>query len=183
MNLANKITVVRLCLIPIYIVLLMQPQDGTAVIMLSAAGVFVLASLTDALDGYIARRYKFITNFGKFFDTLADKLLTCSAFIALVGLGRFPAWAAIAVIARELAILGLRAIAADKGVIISADKFGKIKTAAQMLAITYLTILPLIYFYPFTAAAANILTWAVVILTVASGLDYLARNRSLFTDF
>ena len=182
MNLANKISVVRMLLIPAYLVLLMWPEGPGRQIHIVAAVVFATASLTDALDGYVARKYNMVTNFGKFFDTLVDKLLTCSAFIALVALGRFPAWAAIIIIARELTISSLRAIASQHGVVIAADTLGKAKTIIQMLGIIYLTLLPIFYFQPMVPTVTSIVVLAAVAITIVSGLDYLVKNKSLFSD-
>lgn len=188
MNLANKISVVRMFLVPVYIVLLLFPEGNRTFlsyegIMVIATIVFVVASLTDALDGYVARKYNLISNFGKFFDPLVDKLLTCSAFIALVSLDRLPAWAAIIIVSREIIISGLRALAAEAGVVIAADKLGKLKTIIQMVCITFLTLLPIFYFQPMVPAMTGLLVLITVIITVSSGLDYLIKNRSLLNDF
>ena len=139
MNLPNKLTIFRVILIPFFIVFLLVPDmpflPSTEWGEWIALAIFVIASLTDMLDGKIARKYNLITDFGKFMDPLADKLLVCSALIALIELGRIPAWMVIVIIAREFTISGFRLVAADKGVVIAASYWGKFKTVFQMVAV------------------------------------------------
>ena len=175
MNLANKITLFRIALIPLYLVLLMR-QNVTAAYI--ATAVFVLASLSDALDGYIARKHSLVTTFGKFFDPLADKLLVCSALIVLSSMGRFPLLGVILIVLRELTITGFREIAVSRGVIIAADKLGKLKAFAQMVAVIALT-LPLGLHQHWLVQA---LAWFAVAATVVSGGSYVVKNIHVFKD-
>ena len=144
-----------------------------------AAAVFVLASLTDMLDGRIARKYNLVTNFGKFMDPLADKLLVCSALIAFVELGYLPAWIVIIIISREFIISGFRLIAADKGVVIAANYWGKFKTTFQMI-MTILLILQLDY--PYADTVEWIFVYIALALTVISLVDYIYRNIGVMSD-
>ena len=132
MNLPNKLTILRTIMIPVFLIFLYIPGLGMTGDVLAAA-IFVLASFTDLLDGKIARKYNLVTNFGKFMDPLADKLLVCSALIALVDLNRIPAWVVIIIIAREFIISGFRLIASDNGVVIAASYWGKFKTTFQII--------------------------------------------------
>lgn len=132
MNLPNKLTILRMIMIPFFVVFLMLPIGGEFVHRYIALAIFVAASLTDTLDGYIARRDHLVTDFGKFMDPLADKLLVCSALICLVETGELPFWIVIIIIAREFIISGFRQIAADNGIVIAASKWGKLKTICQM---------------------------------------------------
>ena len=136
MNLPNKLTILRVIMIPFFIVTLMI--DSIPGGKWIALGLFVIASLTDLLDGKIARKYNLVTNFGKFMDPLADKLLVCSAMIAMIELGRIPYWVVIIIIAREFIISGFRLVASDNGVVIAAGWWGKIKTVVQMIMIIVL---------------------------------------------
>lgn len=167
-NLANRITLTRIFfVVPIVILLYFE---GRLTCWL-AAGLFCLASLTDFLDGHIARRENMVTSFGKFLDPLADKLLICSVLIMFVQLGWVPAWITIVIVGRELAVTGLRAMAVDEGVIIAADKYGKLKTVLQILA-----IIPLLIHYPFLGInpqlVGDIILYAALVLTIVSGLNY-----------
>ncbi len=168
LNLANKITLLRVVAIFPVLVLLAFP---TEINCLLATIIFAIACLSDMLDGYIARRYESVTNFGKFLDPLADKLLICSVFIMLVELGWIPAWISIIVIMREMAVTGLRAVAADDGIVIAADRYGKLKTIFQSVALG-----PLIYHYPVmgidVTIIGNILLAIAVLLTIYSGYRY-----------
>ncbi len=171
LNLANKITLLRIgAIIPI-LFLLAFPNNFTCWL---AFLLFVVASMSDFLDGYIARREGQVTNFGKFLDPLADKLLICSVLIMMVGLGWVPAWVTIIIVVRELAVTGLRAVAADNGVVIAADKFGKAKTVLQLLA-----LIPLLIHYPFWGLnpepLGQLLLYAALVLTVFSGGNYFYR--------
>lgn len=173
MNLPNKLTVLRIILIPVFMVLLMT---GHSVI---SAVVFIFASATDALDGHIARKYNLITNFGKIMDPLADKLLVTAALLGLVQLGHLAFWMVFIILARELLIVSLRAVAASQGIVIAASKWGKLKTISQMVAV----ILMLLGNWPFGWEGfplADIIMWIAVILTVISGVDYIIKNKEVF---
>ncbi len=174
MNLPNKLTTMRIILVPVVVVLLLA-FDGTWS-DIAAAVVYLIAAITDLFDGKIARKYNLITNFGKFMDPLADKLLVCSTLICMVALGRAPAWAVIIIIAREFAISGFRLIAVERGVVIAAGWSGKIKTTLQNIWCMGMLI-------PVTAAWWKTLTTIVmvlaVILTVYSFLEYLFKNQQV----
>lgn len=170
MNLPNKLTILRVLLIPVFVVLLLADFWGKWMDYIALA-VFIIASLTDMLDGMIARKYNLITNFGKFMDPLADKLLVCSAMICLLDLGRIPAWVVIVIIAREFIISGFRLVASDKGVVIAAGYIGKAKTVFQMIMIM-LMILDIEQIQLFT----DIVMYIAVALTIISLVDYIGRN-------
>lgn len=176
MNLPNKLTMLRVLLIPVFVVLLLADFWGKWLDYLALA-VFIIASLTDMLDGMIARKYNLITNFGKFMDPLADKLLVCSAMICLLDLGRIPAWVVIVIIAREFIISGFRLVASDKGVVIAAGYIGKAKTVFQMIMIM-LMILDIEQIQLIT----DIIMYIAAILTVVSLVDYIYRNRSVLKE-
>jgi len=176
MNLPNKLTILRVLLIPVFVVLLLADFWGKWLDYLALA-VFIIASLTDMLDGMIARKYNLITNFGKFMDPLADKLLVCSAMICLLDLGRIPAWVVIVIIAREFIISGFRLVASDKGVVIAAGYIGKAKTVFQMNMIM-LMILDIEQIQLIT----DIIMYIAAILTVVSLVDYIYRNRSVLKE-
>lgn len=178
MNLPNKLTVLRVIMIPVFLVFLLTDCAGGASKYIAAA-VFVLASLTDMLDGKIARKYNLVTNFGKFMDPLADKLLVCSALIAFVELGYLPAWIVIIIISREFIISGFRLIAADKGVVIAANYWGKFKTTFQMI-MTILLILQLDY--PYADTVEWIFVYIALALTVISLVDYIYKNIGVMSD-
>lgn len=172
MNTANKLTLLRVLMIPIFLLLLYFDHPYFAL------GIFILASLTDFLDGYIARHYNQITDFGKFMDPLADKLLVTSALIWFVEVGFMPGWALLLVIAREFAVTGLRLIAVDKGRVIAAGWSGKVKTAATMVCVCLMLI-------PFASAPLllhHICIWVIVVTTVYSGIEYFVVNRDVFRD-
>ena len=174
MNLPNKLTLLRMALIPFFIVFLLMENYYTA------AFLFIVASLTDFFDGYIARRYHLITSFGKLMDPLADKLLVMSALICLVELGDIPSWMVIIIISREFIISILRAVAASEGIVIAASKWGKYKTVSQMTAIISILLrnYPFeIWRFPFSLIAL----WTAVALTIISGVDYILKNKQLFT--
>ena len=187
MNLANRITLARIFLVPVLMIfLLMRYNIGTFTIgslsmtynELIAALVFILAASTDGLDGYIARKNKIVTNLGKFLDPLADKLLISAALICLVEMQRLEAWIAIVIISREFAVTGLRLVAAAEGLVIAASPLGKLKTWVQIVAITAIMIrnFPFAFFgIPFDDVA----TWAMVVITIYSGYDYFAKNRNV----
>lgn len=177
-NIPNALTVVRILAVPFIIALLYFPSRTTCLI---ATVLFLVAILTDLADGFWARRYNQVTNFGKFLDPLADKILIASVLIMLVELNWIPAWIAIIVIVRELLVTGLRAIAADKGQVIAADKYGKMKTIMQSVA-----LVPLIYHYPvFGVDAAKlgfVLLLVAVVLTLYSGWNYLYSFYRIWGD-
>ena len=175
MNLPNKLTMFRVILIPFFVVFLLV--DITPVDKWIALAVFIIASLTDMLDGKIARKYNLVTNFGKFMDPLADKLLVCSALVCLVAVDRIPAWMVIVIIAREFIISGFRLVASDNGVVIAASYWGKFKTTFQIIMIC-LMIADLAALQLLTA----IVTWVAVILTVLSLVDYLVKNKEVMKD-
>ena len=175
MNLPNKLTVFRVILIPFFVALLLF--DITAYDDWIALAIFIIASLTDFLDGHIARKYNLVTNFGKFMDPLADKLLVCSALICLVELSRIPAWIVIVIIAREFIISGFRLIASDNGVVIAASYWGKFKTTFQIVMIC-LMIANLEPLYLVT----QVVMWAALLLTVVSLVDYLIKNRGVMQE-
>ncbi|MBQ6293655.1 MAG: CDP-diacylglycerol--glycerol-3-phosphate 3-phosphatidyltransferase [Lachnospiraceae bacterium] len=174
MNLPNKLTLMRILMVPAVVVLLLVFDGKWAVI--AAAACYLIAAVTDFFDGKIARKYNLVTNFGKFMDPLADKLLVCSTLVAAVALGRAPAWAVIIVIAREFAISGFRLIAVERGVVIAAGWSGKIKTTLQNIWCIGMLI-------PVEAAWWKTLTTIVmilaVILTVYSFLEYLFKNQQV----
>lgn len=179
MNLPNKITILRVLLIPIFVVFLLV--DSIPYNNYIAGVVFCFACITDTLDGYIARKYNLITNFGKFMDPLADKLLVGAALICFVSKTElcFPAWAAIVIISREFAISGFRLVASDNGIVIAASSWGKIKTISQMimsiLLIFHIDILVFFYLEQF-------FIYASVILTIVSLVDYIYKNRAVLSE-
>ena len=176
MNLPNKLTVLRVVLIPFFVVFMLVDILG-AYDKWIALAIFVVASLTDLLDGKIARKYNLVTNFGKFMDPLADKMLVCSALICLTALDRLPAWITIVIICRDFVISGFRLVAADNGVVIAASYWGKYKTTFQMIMVCLLIadLAPL-------ALVTTIVTWIAVILTIVSLVDYLVKNRSVLVE-
>ncbi len=182
MNLPNKLTMVRVLMIPFFIVFLMMPQINGEIFITPvndyiAFGIFVVASLTDLIDGRIARSRNLVTNFGKFMDPLADKLLVCSALICLIELQRISSWMVIVIIAREFIISGFRLIAADKGVVIAASYWGKFKTTFQMIGVCML-----ILNIEALKIATSVVVWIAVILTVVSLVDYLIKNKEVMRD-
>lgn len=169
MNLPNKLTMLRVLLIPVFVVFMLvniTPYDKWI-----ALGIFVVASLTDMADGKIARKYNLVTNFGKFMDPLADKLLVCSAMIALIELGKIPAWIVIIIIAREFVISGFRLIAADNGVVIAASYWGKFKTTFQMIM-----VILMIADIEALSVVTTVIMYIALILTIVSLVDYLIKN-------
>lgn len=177
MNLANKITLFRVVLVPVFMVLMMIESTACRI---AALVVFIIASLSDAADGYIARNYNQITNFGKFVDPLADKMLTTAAFLILLNYGRMSVWALMIVLAREFMVSGVRLVAAADGKVIAASMWGKLKTVSQMVAIIAAIILLLPLFPEISAKIiTDILVWLSVVFTVISGVDYLWKNRSV----
>ncbi len=177
MNLPNKLTVLRMIMIPFFLVALMV--DDIPYGKWIALALFIIASLTDMLDGKIARKYNLITNFGKFMDPLADKLLVCSAMIALIEIGRIPAWVVIVIIAREFIISGFRLVASDAGIVIAAGWWGKVKTVVQMVMVI---VLICDFGGEVICIIENILIYAALALTIISLIDYLVKNKSVLSD-
>ena len=175
MNTANKLTILRIILVPVFMALLLA--DGTG-FHTAALIVFIIASATDAADGYIARHYNQITTFGKFMDPLADKLLVCSAMICMIPLGKLTAWFVIVIIAREFIISGFRLVAADNGIVIAASYWGKFKTVSQMAMIIVL----IADFGGVFDIIGTVLIWVSLILTVVSLIDYIAKNVQVLTQ-
>lgn len=173
MNLPNKLTLFRVILIPFFLFFLLTGYGG-AYSRWIALGIFVVASLTDLLDGQIARKYHLVTNFGKFMDPLADKLLVCSAMIAFVELGQMPSWIVIIIISREFAISGFRLVAADNGIVIAASWWGKFKTVSQM-AMVILMIADIEQL----ALVTEVIMWLALALTLISMIDYFIKNRGV----
>ena len=178
MNLPNKLTTFRVILIPFFVFFMLAP-NMTGINHYIAAAIFIVASLTDLLDGKIARKYNLVTNFGKFMDPLADKLLVCSAMICLIQTGQLAAWIVVIIIAREFIISGLRLIASDNGVVIAASYWGKFKTTFQMLMVI---VLILNVQMPFFQILGKILTYAALILTVVSLIDYIVKNKDVLKE-
>ena len=177
MNLPNKLTIARVIMIPFFLVFLMT--DFFEAARYAALAIFIIASLTDMLDGKIARKYNLVTNFGKFMDPLADKLLVCSAMIAFTGMGIMPAWIVIIIIAREFIISGFRLIAAEKNVVIAAGMSGKIKTTVQMIMCCLLIArLP----FNFMRYVEQVFIYAALVLTVYSLIVYLVQNKDVLKD-
>ncbi len=179
MNLPNKLTILRVILIPFFVFFLLT--DLVPYHDLIALAIFIVASLTDMADGKIARKYNLVTNFGKFMDPLADKLLVCSAMICLIPLGQLAAWVVVIIIAREFIISGFRLIASDNGVVIAASYWGKFKTTFQMLMIIVL-ILELQFPNAVFHWLGIILTWVALALTIISLIDYIVKNKDVLKE-
>jgi len=177
MNLPNKLTIARVCAIPFFLAALLI--SDAPVWRYIAIVIFILASLTDMLDGYIARSRNLITNFGKFMDPLADKLLVAAALIAMVQLALIPAWVVVVIISREFLITGFRLIAVEKGNVIAADFWGKLKTVSQMVMVV-VVLLPLDFAW--LKVAGIVLIYIAAALTVISAVDYLAKNKGVLKD-
>lgn len=177
MNLPNKLTLMRVVLIPIFVVLLLFNGGQNYTLRIAALIVFCIASFTDFLDGQIARRNNLVTNFGKFMDPLADKLLVCSALICMIELGQLPSWYVITVIAREFIISGFRLVAADNGIVIAASWWGKFKTTFQMF-----TVILLILDIPSLRIVTTVVAGIAFVLTLVSLLDYIAKNYKVITE-
>lgn len=186
-NLANRITIARIFLVPVVIFLLLERYDIWSVTInhrtttgseMIAAFVFIVVASTDALDGYIARKRKLVTNFGKFLDPLADKLLISAVLIGLVEMQRLSAWVAILIISREFAVTGLRLIAAAEGIVLAASKLGKLKTVTQIVAMVAL----IINNFPFSFVGFNfdeVMVYLMVLITLISGIDYFVKNKQV----
>ena len=173
MNLPNKLTVVRMALVPFFVAsLLLSGSNET--LKWVALVLFVVASLTDFLDGYIARKYNLITNFGKFMDPLADKILTISGMICLIELGRIPSWIVVIIVAREFIISGFRLIATEHGIVIAANYWGKWKTTFQMIM-----IILMIMNLPALQMVTTIVMWVALVLTIVSLVTYITQNMDV----
>ena len=177
MNLPNKLTILRVIMIPFFVVALLYDGGENQTLRYVAAAIFIIASLTDMLDGKIARKYNLVTNFGKFMDPLADKLLVCSALICLVELKELPAWMVIVIISREFIISGFRLVASDNGVVIAASYWGKFKTTFQMIAVVLLIV-----GIPALSMVTPAVVWIALILTVISLVDYIAKNVNVLKE-
>lgn len=191
MNIANRLTIARIVMIPLFLLIMCFPKDtlgmvnvfhsNLSVSWVLAMIIFTIASITDFLDGYLARKYHLITNFGKFADPLADKLLVMTAFITLVGASVIPMWIVAVIVCRELAVTGLRLLLVNDGEVLAAAWPGKVKTATQMLAIIFLLIddFP-VKGLPFSIG--TILLYVCLVATVYSGVDYFIKNKHVFAD-
>ena len=177
MNLPNKLTILRVIMIPFFVLALLYNGGENQTLRYVAAAIFISASLTDMLDGKIARKYNLVTNFGKFMDPLADKLLVCSALICLVELKELPAWMVIVIISREFIISGFRLVASDNGVVIAASYWGKFKTTFQMIAVVLLIV-----GIPALSMVTTAVVWIALILTVISLVDYIAKNVNVLKE-
>jgi len=177
MNLPNKLTILRIIMIPFFVLFMLLDGGVSQTYRYIAAVIFIIASFTDLLDGKIARKYNLVTNFGKFMDPLADKLLVCSGLICFVGLGQLPAWFVIIIISREFIISGFRLVASDNGVVIAASYWGKFKTVSQMI----MSVL-LIVNIPALSILTTIFSVIALILTVVSLIDYIAKNYRVLTE-
>ena len=190
MNVPNKITISRILLIPLFLIIMLVPFDWGTMHLLGAdlpvthfvgALIFIFASSTDWVDGYYARKYDLVTNMGKFLDPLADKLLVSAALVVLVDLGYAASWIVIAIISREFAVTGLRLLLVEGGEVVAANMLGKIKTWAQIVAISALLLHNIIFEligFPFD----DIALWIALIFTIWSGWDYFAKNSHVFKN-
>lgn len=178
MNLPNKLTILRVILIIPFVLCMLLPGVGTAG-KYAAVVIFIVASLTDMLDGKIARKNNLVTNFGKFMDPLADKLLVCAAMICLTANGKLAAWIVIVIISREFIISGFRLVASDNGVVIAASYWGKFKTTFQMIMIVMLI---LDFDNDIYRICTTIITYIAVALTIISLIDYLAKNKGVLKE-
>ena len=177
MNLPNKLTVLRVILVPFFVFFLLGADCIGSFSPYIALIIFIVASLTDMLDGKIARKYNLITNFGKFMDPLADKLLVCSALICFVDMHRMPTWVVLIIIAREFIISGFRLIAAENGIVIAANYWGKFKTASQMIMI----ILLILHFGGIFVTLEQLFIWLSLALTIISLITYIWQNKSVLS--
>lgn len=178
MNLPNKLTVFRICMVPLFMLFIYLPIPSKYLISLI---IFALAAITDALDGKIARKYNLVTDFGKFMDPLADKLLVIAALTCMIKPGLVPAWIVVVIVARELAVSIMRAIAAADGKVIAAGNSGKLKTVTQMLAIVFL-LLGAHTDASIILKIGTVLIYIAAILTLYSGYEYFSKNKELFED-
>ena len=177
MNLPNKITVFRILMIPFFVACMLIKEIPYHEII--AGVIFIIAALSDLVDGKIARRFNLVTNFGKFMDPLADKLLVQSALLCFVANGRLPAWIAIVIMSREFIISGFRLVAADKGIVIAAGYLGKLKTVFQMV----MSVMLIFHFsHPVWLATEQIFIWGSLILTIVSLVDYFIKNKDVLKE-
>ena len=176
MNTPNKLSIARMIIVPFLVIFLLTGWGGEANRYISLT-LFVVASVTDWFDGYLARKNNLVTNFGKFMDPLADKLLVCSAMICMIDLKRLPAWFVIIIIAREFIISGFRLIAAENGIVIAANYWGKFKTASQMIMI----ILLILHFDGIFVILEQIFIWLSLALTIISLITYIWQNRTVLS--
>lgn len=176
MNTPNKLTIARMIIVPFLVIFLLTGWGGEANRYISLT-LFVVASVSDWFDGYLARKNNLVTNFGKFMDPLADKLLVCSAMICMIDLKRLPAWFVIIIIAREFIISGFRLIAAENGIVIAANYWGKFKTASQMIMI----ILLILHFDGIFVILEQIFIWLSLALTIISLITYIWQNRTVLS--
>ncbi|HEY4531549.1 MAG TPA: CDP-diacylglycerol--glycerol-3-phosphate 3-phosphatidyltransferase [Kurthia sp.] len=191
MNIPNRITVSRICLIPIFVLVMVLDFGWGDITLLGATMpiehlvggiIFIVASLTDWIDGHYARKHNLVTNMGKFLDPLADKLLVSAAFILLIEISdKVPAWIIIVIISREFAVTGLRLICAEQGEVVAANQLGKIKTWAQIMAITLL-LLHNVIFEMWNFPADIIMLWVALVFTVWSGIEYFWLNRRVLLE-
>ena len=172
MNLPNKLTMLRIICVPIFVVLYYLE------LYIWAFAVFVIASITDMLDGQIARKRNLVTNFGKIMDPLADKVLVYAAFCLFVEKNLVPAWMFIIILAREFAVAGMRTVAASEGKVVAAGMTGKIKTVLQMIAALFLILAP---YHPYLALGGKIFLWASLVMTIVSGVEYIIKNKEVFS--
>ncbi len=190
MNVPNKITISRILLIPLFLIIMLVPFDWGTMHLLGAdlpvthfvgALIFIFASATDWVDGYYARKYNLVTNMGKFLDPLADKLLVSAALVVLVDLGYAASWIVILIISREFAVTGLRLLLVEGGEVVAANNLGKIKTWAQIIAISALLLHNIIFEmigFPFDDVAL----WVALVFTIWSGWDYFSKNMHVFKN-
>ena len=176
MTTASKITLARVALIPLYMVLMYLSGGQEGLMMILALALFIFASATDFVDGYIARHYNQVSDFGKFLDPLADKLLTLAAMCMFCQWGKFPAWALMIVLTREFAVSGLRMVAGPKGKVIAAGKSGKFKTASTMVGLCVWMA------FPQVAIIGTVVMWVIVITTIYSGVEYFIQNWNCLWD-
>ncbi len=176
MTLASKITLVRIAFIPVFMVLMYLSGGATGLWMWLSLAVFIVASLTDYIDGHIARKYNQVTDFGKFLDPLADKLLVIAAMVMFCQWGKFPAWALMVVLAREFAVTGLRLVAVGKGKVIAAGWSGKVKTASTMIGLCAMMV------FPEASVLCGVIMGVIVVTTVYSGVEYFAQNWNCLWD-
>ena len=179
MNWPNRLTLLRVLMIPAFLVVLLGGFWDDQMARLAAAAIFVLASLTDWLDGYIARKCKLVTTFGKFADPLADKLLVCAALVAMVELACIPTWVVIVIISREFIVTGLRLVAVERGVVIAAGIWGKLKTAFSMIMITWVLAFGL---HDWAFIVNEMLIYVSAALTVISAVEYVVKNIGVLKD-
>ena len=182
MNLPNKLTILRVILVPVFMAFMLVIPKNTAYVTVSAL-IFIIASLTDTLDGYLARKNGLVTNFGKLMDPLADKMLTTAAYLGLLTMGRASCWAVMLILTREFIVSGIRLVAAGNGTVIAASVWGKAKTIFQMVSI----IAAFLVMYPICPVdtgilITNILVWISAVITVISGADSVIKNLEVFRE-